>query len=384
MEPVRQQHILVGIETDPVLYHGEQARRPALLDSSQVSQILAHAATDLAVLLPFTEQCTLSMAGALFNQAQVLRPQLPVFEALESLWQSSGPGKQTPSRLLAFGVEDKRMPRAELQPDRDITPGTLQLLPCLLSCPANSDTELETGIDRLFAEQGQLSSAAVGSLQEHFQIAIKQARFMTLTQLGELLQRQLEHYGFLPLWELLDAAMSSNREMLEVRTALGLKFKWREGAVHGYFESFDWWANYGSGVNEVASGQQLQTAYAEWTREYRRYQSILGAHGIEFAQHLPGLEDAVLDGSFFQEESTVEPDPQSVSITEHSAGELGTVVVTVVNCPRQINLYPLQADGINDLHRYIREHDFGGDIAYPGHIRYDEVSRQLIAETLPS
>jgi len=69
---------------------------------------------------------------------------------------------------------------------------------------------------------------------------------------------------------------------------------------------------------------------------------------------------------------------------KHSTGELGAVAVTVVNSPGQINLYPLQADGINDLHRYIGEHDLGRDIAYPGHIRYDEVSCQLIAEILPS
>ena len=48
-----------------------------------------------------------------------------------------------------------------------------------------------------------------------------------------------------------------------------------------------------------------------------------------------------------------------------------------------MNLYPLQASGLNDLHQFIREQGYSGDIAFPGQLCYDEHSRQLIAESLP-
>jgi len=59
------------------------------------------------------------------------------------------------------------------------------------------------------------------------------------------------------------------------------------------------------------------------------------------------------------------------------------MAVTVVSGNRQMNFYPLQANGLNDLHQFIREQGYSGDIAYPGRIVYDEQSRQLISEPLP-
>jgi hypothetical protein len=48
-----------------------------------------------------------------------------------------------------------------------------------------------------------------------------------------------------------------------------------------------------------------------------------------------------------------------------------------------MNFYPLKASGLNDLHQFIRDQGYSGDIAYPGRLCYDENSRQLMAETLP-
>lgn len=378
----RHRHILLGIETDPTLYHGENARRPALLDAGRAGELLAHIATDLHEILPATAKCTLSMAGALFDQAQVLRPHYPVFSALESLWQSAGSGRTPASPYLAYGAEGQQVPHRDLQPDTDIVPGAMQLLPLLLSCRTDDYVAEVMDIDQPWAEDGQLSRATINSLETHFQVAIRHARFMSVSHLGELLQMQLEQYGFLPLWELLDAAMNPPPEPLEVRTAQGARFEWRNGVVHGFFESFDWWASHGAGVTKT--GQQLQTAYAAWVRGYRRYQSVLASHDIELVQHLPGPGGATLDGSFLLEESTVTPVPDSTPVTEHSAGDMGVVAVTVVSGQRQMNFYPLRPAGVDELHRYIHTHGLGGDTAYPGRICYDENNRQLVAETLPA
>lgn len=110
---------------------------------------------------------------------------------------------------------------------------------------------------------------------------------------------------------------------------------------------------------------------------------MLSAHGVTVRQHLPVLEDTELTDTFLLEESTATPGPRSTSVTEHSVDDLGIVAVTVVTETRQINLYPLQADGLNDLHGFIREQGYSGDVAYPGCILYEESTRQLSAETLP-
>jgi hypothetical protein len=383
MAMIQHQYILVGVETDPTRYHGENASRPALLDRSAAEQVLAHIAADLTSMFPTINRCALSIAGALFDQTQVLRRQLPVFSALKSLQQSANPGGDFQPRLLSIGASDGQMPLPELQPFENIPLGLLQILPILVSGPAEHVDELVQEMEHRFIETGQLSAHAAKGLEAHFQVSVNHARFMTITDLNALLHLQLKHYGFLPLWELLDAAMTPSVGALEVGTDEGLNFKWQDGAVHSFFESFDWWAQYGGGTDLAADDQQLQAAYAGWTQEYRVYLTMLNAHGIKVCQHLPGLEDAELKDSFLLEESTVIPGASALPVTEHSAGELGTVAVTVVSGNRQMNFYPLQASGLNDLHEFIREQGYSGDVAYPGRICYDETSRQLISECLP-
>lgn len=376
------QYILVGIETDPTRYHGEHASRPTLLERASAEQLLAHIAADLTALFPSINRCSLTMAGALFDQTQVLRPQLPVWSALEALQQSSNPGADFQARLLSIGTSEGKMPVQELQPFEDIPLGLLQILPLLVTGTSEHVTELAAEMELVFLEKGQLSAHSAKALEAQFQVSVNHARFMTVTDLNALLRLQLEHYGFLPMWELLDAAINKNADSLEVETPTGLRFKWHNGSVHAFFESFDWWARYGGGSETQAGEQQLQSAYADWTREYRRYLTMLTAHGVNVSQHLPGLEDAELSDTFFLEESTNTPDLSAAPVTAHSADDLGTIAVTVVSDARQMNFYPLKPNGINDLHQYIREQGYSGDVAYPGRLCYDENLRQLRAESL--
>lgn len=383
MSSIQNLRILIGIETDPTHYHGENASRPQLLDRIAAEQVLAHLATDLTVMFNDISRCSLTMAGAVYDQTQVLRAALPVFQALETLQHASNPGSDFQSRLLSVGAAEQQMPLPALQPFEDIPLGLLQLLPVLVSGPAETIAALAKEMEFRFLEEGQLSAHSAKSLETHFKVAIEHARFMTLTDINAMLRLQLEHYGFLPLWELLDVSMNAPQSTLEVTSTDGLKLAWRDGAVHTEFESFDWWAQYGGGADKPAERQELQSAYATWSREYRRYITMLKAHGVQVKQHLPGLQDSELDDSFFLEESTAQPPANAAPVTEHQVDDLGTVAVTVVSGKRQINFYPLLASGLNDLHRFIQAEGYSGDVSFPGLISYDENSRQLKADTLP-
>jgi len=328
MASVQHQYILVGIETDPTRYYGENASRPVLLDRTAAEQVLAHLATDLTSLFPAISLCTLTMAGALFDQTQLLRPGLLVYQALETLQHASNPGDDFQPRLLSIGARKGHMPLDELQPFEDIPLGLLQVLPVLVSGPADDMLTLAEEMEHRFLEQGQLSAHSAKGLESQFGISLNHARFMTITDLNALLRLQLEHYGFLPLWELLDTAIHSPEQVMQVTTAEGLNFEWRDSAV-------------------------------------------------------PGMEDVELGDTFLLEESTVQPRQDAAAVTEHHADDLGTVAVTVVNGARQINFYPLLPDGLNDLHRFIRKQGFGGDVAFSSNIICDMNTRQLIADTLP-
>ena len=114
--------IMVAVETDATRYYGPEASRPALLETSQAEQMLAHLAADIQALLPDISRCSLIAAGALFDQTQMLRPGYPIFTALEATAAKGEPGRFRPG-LVSIGASDGRMPVSALQPDPKIPPG---------------------------------------------------------------------------------------------------------------------------------------------------------------------------------------------------------------------------------------------------------------------
>jgi hypothetical protein len=368
---------LVAIETDATRYHGANATRPGLLGVTDAEQMLAHIAADIQNLLPEISNCSLIAAGALFDQTQILSPAYPVFSALEAVPASGGfkPG------LVSIGAENGKMPVADLQPRTDIPLGLLQLLPLVIHGPSSLVEELGQAMEYRFMEEGQLSAHSAAWLETAFDISINHARLMTSTDLSAMLRMQLEHFGFLPMWELVDAALSGTGEAVAVMTDSGKEYEWKGNAVHTSFETFDHWASRGGGARSVATRQALAAGYAEWSREVRQYITTLRAHGLKVRFHLAS-DGSQLDGTFFSEESSIVPGANDSAITEHSYGELGTIAVTFFDGNRVVNYYPLRPQGLNDIHSHLRSRlTDRHTVAFPGSVLYDEKARKLVPDT---
>ena len=371
--------VLVAIETDATRFYGADASRPAVLGISDSEQMLSHIAADLKTLLPEISNCSLIAAGALFDQTQILIPSYPVFRALEAV-STAGDAKNFKPGLVSIGASAGIMPGRDLQPSPDIPLGLLQLLPLVVHGPSELIGELGQAMEYRFIEEGQVSAHSAAWLETAFGVSVNHARMMTLTDLNAMLRMQLDHFGFLPLWELLDAALSGDPGPLLVKTESGQEFEWKNGAVHTPFETFDSWASNGAGATLVAERQTLATAYGDWTREVRQYLTTLQAHGLDFNFLLAG-KAATMEETFFIEHSDAAPGTHVSTITEHSYSELGTIAVTVSNGNQVENYYPLCPQGLNDIHSHIRKNSPGvHTVAFPGTILYDEKSRKLIPD----
>ena len=378
MELTAFYRILVAIETDATRYHGPDATRPATLGKSDTEQLLAHLAADLEALLPDISSCSLIAAGALYDQTQLLQPEYPVLRALEDVAISDKAEGFKPG-LVSVGAQDGRMPVSALQPDESVPPGLLQLLPVVVHGPAARVAELGQAMEYRFLEEGQLSAHSANWLQTAFGITVNHARLMTLTDLSAMLRMQLEHFGFLPLWELLDAALGG-AESLAVESTNGIRFEWSDGVVRAPFHTFDSWANDGPGTGQAAERQALAEAYANWTRELRQYLITLRAHGLDVVFH--DRDGEALEGTYLTEEGLARPGSRRTAVTEHSFDDLGTIAVTLVDGDTVINYYPLTASGLNDLHADIRRRfPAGQTIAFPGTLLYDEEARRLVTDT---
>lgn len=369
--------LLVGIEIDPERLPG--GKPASTIDRNGAEQLLAHLSTDLADGLPGVRQCSLAIAGALYDPTEVLRPGYPLFAAMAQLQRESG--DQGP-RLLSIGADAGRMPVDALQPVADVPRGALQLLVLSLAGDADDLASLSDDAEYRLMEEGQLSAHAAKGVEAQFGLACAHARFMTLTDLQAMLRMQLEHFGFLPLWELLEAALEARETPLRVEGRQGQCFEWTGEAVRARFETFDYWARHGAGSDVTGDDGALGDAYGAWTRGYRQFLVTLRAHGVALVQHLPG-SDAALEGSFLVEDAG--PDSRSdevAGITEHSCAEMGMIAVTVMDGGRRLNYYPLAATGVEELHTRIRAANHDEGLAFPGKLLFDPETRQLAADTL--
>ena len=379
MPDSRFYRILVAMETDATRYYGSNAARPTLLGTADSEQMLAHVAADLKALIPAVGRCSLVATGAVYDQTQILRPGYPVFAALEEAARQLVARSSQPS-LVSVGAVDGKMPVKDLQPIADIPLGLLQLLPIVIHGPAEQIDQLATLMEHRFLEQGQLSPHSATWLQTAFDVSILHARLMTLTDLNAMLRLQLEHHGFLPLWELLDAALYGHAGPSTVTTAGGKTWQWQAGAAHTTFETFDYWASNGAGADVPAARLALAAGYAEWTRELRQYLTTLQAHGLTVRLHLPGATEP-LTGSFLTELSDALARGDDCVVTEHHFDDLGAIAITVIRDGRIENWYPLRPRGLNDMHEQLRkEAPAGQTIAFPGTILYDETTRRLRPE----
>jgi hypothetical protein len=74
---------------------------------------------------------------------------------------------------------------------------------------------------------------------------------------------------------------------------------------------------------------------------------------------------------------------ETAAITEHNFAELGVICVTVNHQGHQKNYYPLTSDGLNDIHKAIRNSGPSGrTVAFPGSILFDQSTRLLKGEPL--
>lgn len=365
--------LLVAIETDPE----RSRRRPALLSQGDAEQMLAHLAADLQSLISGIRKCRLAAAGVLFDQCQLLRPGTPVYAALSGAVDSAKAGGTTPD-LAAIGAVGGKMPQTELQPDENIPPAVLGLLPMLAEGPATLLEELAEAMEHRFLAEGQVSAQTASWLETAFGIGLGHARFMTLTDLNAMFRMQLEHFGYLPLWELIDVAMAGGDGDLSLETGNGTQYAWRDGKVLVTFQTFDWWANEGAGKSDPAEPESLTRGYGEWIRELRRYTSTLAAHGVPVGFALPAGCDGEVSRNFLYEEVAAPAVGPIASITEHSRPELGILAVTAALKEGLRHYYPLTPRGLNEIHDSVTSLELAGEgMAFPGQIETDRSARRL-------
>jgi hypothetical protein len=210
----------------------EQAEPPArfVLDRAEAEQFGTALAADLAKLIDGIDGFDLICVGALFDQAQILRPGWPVHAALADLHTRLGTGERD-ARVVSIGAHDGKMPAPALDPDPRLHGSAMLLMPWLIRGEREQVAEIGARLEQDLLDRGMAGAGFALDLREQLGFPIRHVRHLTLYDLCALTCAQYEHAGLGPLWQVIEAALlAADREQVS-ELADGSKLHYHDGII---------------------------------------------------------------------------------------------------------------------------------------------------------
>ena len=335
-----------------------------VLDRDAAAELASLIAADLARLVPGADELGLALLGAVYDQAQILRPGWPIYAELAEHYTRAMRIHGDDVPVFALAAHDGQMPSPTLQPERELLGGTMLLIPWILIGDATRAGAVGKLMERDFVAKGEAGAATADWLMRHFGLRLQHARYLTRNDLCALASVQLEHAGFGALWQLLEGALLAPEQTEEAISASGQSFFYRDRRITATPRGYHAWAS-----SEAAAyyhePQEFVRGFAAYLFELRQYAALFKAHGLPL--HLLHKSDNLHaeDGGFWIETLTNANSHGTRHVLAHELRGLGVIVLTVASVSDGkaqpiAHAYPIQPDALaaalSELH-----HRFGSD-----------------------
>lgn len=216
---------LVAIECDAP---GPPAR--SALARSDAEALAAHLAGDLGRHVTGTRPLDLVAVGALYDQAQMLRPGWPLHAALAEAAVGM-PGNAMSGRVLALGTHAGRMSAPALEPERALFGSPMLVLPWLLSGTDEAIATIGRQLEEHLLERGHAGAALALAIGDAFGVTVTHARHMTVLDACALACAQYEHAGLGAVWQVIESALLAPEAARVAALPNGDRLAWRDGII---------------------------------------------------------------------------------------------------------------------------------------------------------
>lgn len=223
-----------------------------VLDRDEAERLVGMLAFDLARHAGAAAQLDLVAVGALYDQAQLLRPRWPLHAALADALERLPPAQGT-GRVIALGAHQGQLPSSMLEPDAGLYGSPMLVLPWLLAGPPATVAEVGRQLEHELLERGLADAALSMAVADAFGLEVTHARHLTLFDLCALTCSQYQHAGLGALWQVIEVALLSPDCAETVALDADDTLAWRDGRAH------------------LHSSDRTRQA---------QYRAILAAHGI--------------------------------------------------------------------------------------------------------
>jgi hypothetical protein len=331
------------------LAEGEAAPR-LTFDRDEAAALAQFVAADLHGLVPQVNQARLALAGALFDQVELLRPGFPVWATLDELARRVPRGHL--ENVVAFGSHDGHMPAQPLEPAATFADGPMRLLPLSLLAPEALAGELSEQLEVQLVGRGEAGALTADWLMRTLGIRLQHVRYLSRNDLLALTCVQYEHVNLAALWSLLEAALLTPYRDESAVTARGLSLRYAQGRVVAQSPS-QWLAAQPAPTSDPVARRH---ALAGIVFELRQYAALLDAHRLPLGLQRSDGQTAEADAGYLLETLADADDAsEPPTLFAHEAPGLGVVAVTVAQRgesagPRVLaHGYPLQPQALNPL-----------------------------------
>ncbi len=345
-EKLHHIRLLAGLEIQP----GQVFART--LDRHQADRLAGFLANDLSRAVPEVSSAMLTVGGSLLEPAELIRPGLPAWAALESLAETTLRERGFEPRIMAVGAHRGRLPQAGLQPPSAPMQGQFAALPLLLSAPAARADAMRSKLEENLFERAGIDPPARALLDEQLGLQSVHGQLLTLADLVALQHVQYDSAGLSGFWPLVRTAIFPDKETADSELPAGLSA--RIAADGGVLIDF---LSYNQCID-----QGLEPAL--WQRAFRLLVALLDVHRVSW--QLRPLEPVVHDPDqqLMIEVSGASSAPAGVTVHQHP--DIGLLAWSVVEDGRLMHLFPLSAEAINRVL---------ADLATRGLARFDDQQR---------
>ncbi|HEY8681762.1 MAG TPA: hypothetical protein VIM06_01205, partial [Rhodanobacter sp.] len=199
------------------------------LSRDEAAELAQLVAVDLHALVPQVSATRLALAGALFDQVELLRPGFPVWATLDELARRVPRGQL--DNVVAFGSHHGRMPAQPLEPSPLFADGPMRLLPISLLAPAELAEALSEQLEIQLVGRGEAGALTADWLMRTLGIRLEHVRYLSRNDLLALTCVQYEHVNLAALWTLLEAALLTPQREESALSARGLRLRYAHGQV---------------------------------------------------------------------------------------------------------------------------------------------------------
>ncbi|HEY1589388.1 MAG TPA: hypothetical protein VGG00_06615 [Rhodanobacter sp.] len=317
------------------------------LSRDEAAELAALIAADLHALVPQVDAARLALAGALFDQVELLRPGFPVWATLDELARRVPRGQL--DNVVAFGSHDGRMPAPSLEPSPAFADGPMRLLPMSLLAPAGLAEELSEQLEIQLVGRGEAGTRTADWLMRTLGIRLEHVRYLSRNDLLALTCVQYEHVNLASLWTLLEAALLTPWRTESTLSARGLAMHYADGKVQ--VQSPAQWL-----VAHAGDAAQRAHEFAGIVFELRQHAALLDAHQLPLRlQATTGQQVEAGTGYLLETLAVADPGYDLPSLFAHEAPGLGLVVISVAQRSAAggtrmlAHAYPLQPQALGPL-----------------------------------